>query len=91
MHCLKTCGIMILNIYHKNLVVTFLELLKHKGVYPYEYMSTFKKIFEDKFPNMCALFSFYKISALVNKTIHILLMFGIRLKRTQWVIIMIFI
>ena len=68
-----------------------LELVKHKGLYPYEYMSTFKKFFEYKFPDRCALFSFYKISALVNKTIHILLMFGIRLKRTQWVVIMIFI
>ena len=29
----------------------FLELVKDKGVYPYEYMDSFKKYFEDKLPD----------------------------------------
>ena len=28
-----------------------LELVKQKDVYPYEYMNSFKKFFEDKLPN----------------------------------------
>ena len=28
--------------------VEFLKLVKQKGVYPYEYMNSFKKFFEDK-------------------------------------------
>ena len=30
-----------------------LELVKPKGVYPYEYMDSFKKFSEDKLPNRC--------------------------------------
>ena len=33
-----------------------LELVKHKGLYPYEYMSTFKKFFEYKFPDRYLVF-----------------------------------
>ena len=31
----------------------FLELVKEKGVYPYEYMNSFKKFSEDKLPDKC--------------------------------------
>ena len=31
----------------------FLKLVKEKGVYPYEYMDTFKKFSEDKLPERC--------------------------------------
>ena len=30
-----------------------LELVKPKGVYPYEYMDSLKKFSEDKLPNRC--------------------------------------
>ena len=39
-----------------------LELVKQKDVYPYEYMNSFKKIFEDKLPNWCE-----SLSSLKNK------------------------
>ena len=35
----------------------FLELVKRKGVYPYEYMNSFEKFSEDKLPDRC---EFYK-------------------------------
>ena len=38
----------------------FLELFKEKGVYPYEYMDSFKKFFEDKLPDKSTLFSSLK-------------------------------
>ena len=37
-----------------------LELVKEKGVYPYEYMGSFKKFSEDKLPNKCEFFSSLK-------------------------------
>ena len=37
-----------------------LELVKQKGVYPYEYTDSFKKIFEEKLPDSCKFFSFLK-------------------------------
>ena len=45
---------MILNICLKNLVV------KQKGVYPYEYMDSFKKFSENKLPDRCKVFSSLK-------------------------------
>ena len=33
-----------------------LELVKEKGVYPYEYMDSFKKFNEDKLPDKCEFF-----------------------------------
>ena len=38
----------------------FLKLVKEKGVYPYEYMDSFKKFSEDKLPDNCEFFSFLK-------------------------------
>ena len=35
----------------------FLKLVKQEGVYPYEYMDSFKKFFEDKLPDRCNFFS----------------------------------
>ena len=35
----------------------FLKLVKQEGVYPYEYMDSFKKFFEDKLPDRCKFFS----------------------------------
>ena len=34
-----------------------LELVKQKGVYPYEYMDSFEKFSEDKLPDRCTFFS----------------------------------
>ena len=38
----------------------FLELVKQKGVYPYEYMDSFKKFSEDKLPDRPNFFSSLK-------------------------------
>ena len=35
----------------------FLRLVKEKGVYPYEYMDSFKKFSEDKLPDRSKFFS----------------------------------
>ena len=35
----------------------FLELVKQKGVYPYEYKDSFKKCSDDKLPDRCKFFS----------------------------------
>ena len=37
-----------------------LELVKEKGVYPYEYMDSFKRFFENKLPDKCKFFSSLK-------------------------------
>ena len=55
MHWLKTCQMVILNIYHK-ISGDLSELIKQKGVYLYEYMDSFKKFSEDELPNRCELF-----------------------------------
>ena len=54
----------------------FLKLVKQKGVYPYEYMDSFKKVFEDKLPDKCEFF----IDVSVKNIILKLLMFGMFLK-----------
>ena len=38
----------------------FLELLKHKGVDPYECMKSFKTFSEDKLPDKCQFYSSLK-------------------------------
>ena len=43
-----------------------LEVVKQKGVYPYEYMDSFKKFSEDKFSNRCKFFN-----SLKNKCISV--------------------
>ena len=37
-----------------------LELIKQKGVCPYEYMDSFKTFSEDRLPDNCDFFSFLK-------------------------------
>ena len=37
-----------------------LKIVKQKGVYPYEYMNSFVKFFEDKLPDSCDFFSSLK-------------------------------
>ena len=34
----------------------YLRLVKEKEVYPYEYMNSFKRFSEDKFPDNCNFF-----------------------------------
>ena len=38
----------------------FLKLVKQKGVYPYEYMDSFRKFSENKLPDKCKFFSSLK-------------------------------
>ena len=45
----------------------FLRLVKQKGVYPYEYMNSFEKFFEDKFPDRCKFLSFLKDECINKK------------------------
>ena len=44
-----------------------IELVKQKGVYPYEYMNSFKKFFEDKLPDRCGCFSSLKDECISEK------------------------
>ena len=43
------------------------NLVKQKGVYPYEYMNSFKKVSEDKLPDRCKLFSSLKDGCISEK------------------------
>ena len=45
----------------------FLRLVKQKGVYPYEYMGSFKKFSEDKLPDKCKFFSSLKDKCISEK------------------------
>ena len=45
----------------------FLGLVKQKGVYPYDYMNSFKKFSEDKLPNKCKFFSSLKGACISEK------------------------
>ena len=44
-----------------------LELVKEKGVYPYEYINSFKKFSEDKLPDKCKIFSSLKETCISEK------------------------
>ena len=44
----------------EELSAEFLKLVKHKGVYPYEYMDSFKKFSENKLPSRYTFFSSLK-------------------------------
>ena len=68
-----------------------LGLVKQKGVYSYEYMDSFEKFSKDKLPDRYKFFSSVKYEYISEKNIDMLLMFGIRLKWIQLVIILIFI
>ena len=41
-----------------------LKLVKEKGVYPYEYMDSFKRFNEDKLPDNCEFFNSLKVSGI---------------------------
>ena len=45
----------------------FLKLVKQKGVYPYEYMDSFKMFSEDKLPDRCMFFSSLKDKCISEK------------------------
>ena len=45
----------------------FLELVKEKGVYPYEYLNSFERFFEDKLPDKCEFFSSLKTECIIEK------------------------
>ena len=45
----------------------FVELVKQKGVYPYEYMDSFKRFFENKLPDKSKLFSSLKDECISEK------------------------
>ena len=45
----------------------FFELVKQKGVYPYEYMDSFKKFCENKLPDRCKFFSSLKDKRISEK------------------------
>ena len=44
-----------------------LKLIKQKGVYPYEYMTSFEKFSEDKLPNRCDFYSYLKDECIGKK------------------------
>ena len=45
----------------------FLKLVKEKGVYPYEYMDSFKKFSENKLPDRSKFFSSFKYKCITEK------------------------
>ena len=45
----------------------FLEIIKEKGVYPYEYMDSFKTFSENKLPEKCTFFSSLKGQCISEK------------------------
>ena len=47
--------------------IELLELLKQKGVYPHEYMDSFKNFSENKLPNRCKFFSSLKYVCISEK------------------------
>ena len=57
-----------------------LELVKEKGVYPYECMGSFEKFSENKLPDKCKFFSSLKVNILVKKTMKELTISGMRSK-----------
>ena len=58
---------MILGISHKNLGGNLLKLVRKKGVYPYEYMDSFKTFFDEKLPARCKFFSSFKDKCISEK------------------------
>ena len=58
----------------------FLELVKEKAVWPYEYMNSFKKFSEDKLPDRCEFFSSLKDECISEKDYEELKMSGMHLK-----------
>ena len=66
MHLLKTCK----NDFKylpKESSVALLELVKQKGVYPIEYMDSFKKFFDEKLHDRCEFYSSLKDECISEK------------------------
>ena len=57
-----------------------LELVKKKGIYPYEYFNCFKKIKETNLPDIGKFFSSLKYCGIMKKNIKEHVMFGNCLK-----------
>ena len=53
-----------------------LELVKQKGVNPYEYVNSFKKFPEDKLPDRSKFFISVKSKCISGKNTYMLSMFG---------------
>ena len=49
-----------------------LELVKQKAVYPYEYMDSFKRFFDEKLPDRCKFFSSLKDRCISEKRLFTL-------------------
>ena len=49
-----------------------LELVKQKPVYPYEYMDSFKRFFDEKLPDRCKFFSSLKDRCISEKRLFTL-------------------
>ena len=45
----------------------FLDLVKQKGVYPYDYMDNFQMFYENKLPDRCKFFSSLKDKCITQK------------------------
>ena len=58
----------------------YLKLVKEKGIYPYEYMNSFKKFSEDKLPDKSKFFSSLKDSGINQEHMKGLLLYGKCLK-----------
>ena len=56
------------------------ELVKQKGVHPYEYMGSLGKFSENKLPDRSTLYSSVKNKHISEKNIYMLSIFGIYLK-----------
>ena len=57
-----------------------LELVKQKGIYPYEYMNSFKKIHEIKLPKKEDFYSLLRGEYVIDKDYEHAKKFGINLK-----------
>ena len=68
-----------------------LKLVKQKEVYSYEYMDSSEKFLEKTLPDKCNFFSSLKGKCISEKDYLHSMLFGICLKRIQWLIIIIFI
>ena len=55
------------------------DLLLRKGVYPYEYMDSWKRFKEESFPDKESFYSELNKEGLLMKTIHMLKRYGTRL------------
>ena len=51
----------------KEFSVELLELVKQKGVYPYEYIDSFKKFFDEKLHDRCEFYSSLKDECISEK------------------------